>query len=134
MVLHEAEPSCHPLRRRPHLGESEKLVGEAKQCDMEQVRVLLDLIKGMKTNGGLVVMSFIVRRIQPYKERAHVGYDFKGDTDGTRERTEMLSTDDVLEQAVELFTLFASFSMSGQVRPFNSTNPPPQVNISTVCS
>ena len=58
-------------------------------------------------------MSFIVRRIQPCKERAHVGFDFKGDTDGTRERTEMLSRDDVQERAVELFAPFASFNVSG---------------------
>ena len=38
---------------------------------MEQVRELLDLIKGMKINGGLVAASFIVRRVQPCKERAH---------------------------------------------------------------
>ena len=93
------------------------------------MRELLDLIKGVKTNGGLVVASFIVRRVQPYKERAHMGYDFKGDTDGTRERTEMLSWDDVQERATELFTPFASFSVLGQTRPFNCKNPPPQVNI-----
>ena len=104
MVLHEAEPSCHPLRRRPHLGESEKLVGEAKQCDMEQVRVLLDLIKGVEINGGLVAAIFIVRHIQPCKERADVSFDFKGDTDGTRERMEKLSKDDVLERDIGLFT------------------------------
>ena len=65
---------------------------------------------------------------------AHAGYDFKGDTDGTQERTEMLSRDDVLEQDAELFALFASFSVSGQTRPFNCMKPPPQVNISIVCS
>ena len=92
---------------------------------MEQVRELLGLIKGVKTNGGLVATSFIVRRIQPCKERAHTGYDFKGDTDGTRERTEMLSRDDVQEQATELFAPFASFNMLGQTRPFNCKNPPP---------
>ena len=63
-----------------------------------------------------------------------MGFDFKGDTDGTRERTEMLLRDDVLERAIELFAPFASFSLSGQTRPFNYTNPPPQVNISSVCS
>ena len=67
-------------------------------------------------------------------ERAHAGFDFKGDTDGTRERTERLSWDDVLEQAVELFAPNASFSMSGHTKPFNCTSPPPQVNISSVCS
>ena len=50
---------------------------------MEQVRELLGLIKGMKTNGGLVVMRFIVHHIQPYKERAHLAFEFKGETDGT---------------------------------------------------
>jgi len=91
------------------------------------VRELLGLIKGVKTNSGLVAMSFIVCRVQPYKERAHAGYDFKGDTDTTRERAEMLSRDDVLEKATKLFAPFASFSVSGQTRPFNYTNPPPQV-------
>ena len=101
---------------------------------MEQVRELLDLIKGVRTNGGLMAASFIVRRIQPYKERAQTGYDFKGDTDDTRERTEMLSRDDVQERAAELFAPFASFNVSGMTRPFNCKNPPPQVNISIVCS
>ena len=50
---------------------------------MEQVRELLGLIKGMKSNGGLVVASFIVRRIQPCKERAHPTFEFKGETNGT---------------------------------------------------
>ena len=96
---------------------------------MDQVRELLGLIKGIKMNGVLVVVSFIVRRTYPYKERAHAGFDFKGDTDGTRERTKMLSRDDVQERAAELFAPFASFNVSGQTRPFNCKNPPPQVNI-----
>ena len=74
-------------------------------ADMEQVKELLALIKGVKTNGGLVAASFIVRRIQPCKERAHAAFDFKGETDGTRERMEMLSRDIVQERATELFAL-----------------------------
>ena len=96
-------------------------------ADMEQVRELLGLIKGVKTNDGLVVASFIVRRVQPCKERAHPIFEFKGETDGTRERPEMLSRDVVQERAAELFALFASFSMSGYTRPFNYNNLPPQV-------
>ena len=94
-------------------------------ADMEQVRELLSLIKGVGTNGGLMAASFIVRRIQPYKERAHAGYDFKGDMDGARERTEMLSRDDVQERATELFAPFASFSLPGQTKPFHCKNLPP---------
>ena len=86
---------------------------------------LLGLIKGVKMNGGLVVASFIVRRIQPCKERAHVGFVFKEDTDDTRERMERLTKDDVLERAIGLFTPNASFSVLGQTRAFNCTNPPP---------
>ena len=57
-------------------------------ADMDQVKERLGLIMGVKMNGGLVVVSFIVCRIQPCKERAHAGFDFKGDTDGTQERME----------------------------------------------
>ena len=86
---------------------------------MEQVRELLDLIKGVEISGELVAASFIVRRIQPYKERAHLGFDYRGDDDGTRERTERLSRKDVLERATELFAPNASFNMSRQTKAFN---------------
>ena len=88
----------------------------------------------MRTNGGLVAASFIVRHVQPYKERAHPAFEFKGETDGTRERPEMLSRDVVEERAAELFAPFASFSMSGYTKPFNCKNLSPQVNISVVHS
>ena len=65
-------------------------------ADMEQVKELLELMRGMKVNGVVVAVSFIVRRIQPCKERAHLGFDFKGDTDGTRERTERLMKEAML--------------------------------------
>ena len=65
-----------------------------------------------------------MHRVQPCKERAHTGFDFKGDIDDTRERTEMLR-DDVQERATELLAPFASFNMLGQTRPFNYKNPPP---------
>ena len=65
-------------------------------ADMDQVRELLSLIKGIKMNGALVAASFIVRRVQSCKDRAHVGFDFKGDTDGTRERMERLSKEAVI--------------------------------------
>ena len=96
-----------------HIPESQKSWSERpSSADMEQVRELLDLIKGMKMNGRLVVMSFIMRHIQPYKERAHVGFDFKGENDGTQESTGRLTKDEVLERAVELCAPNASFSVS----------------------
>ena len=101
---------------------------------MEQVRELVALIKGMRTNGGLVAASFIVCHVQPCKERAHLAFEFKGETDDTRERSEMLSRNVCEERAAELFALFSSFNMSGYTKPFNYKNLPPQVNISVVYS
>ena len=101
--------------------------------DMEQVNELLGLIKGVKTNGGLVAVSFKVRRVQPCKERVHPGFEFKGETDGTRERPEILSRSDVKEQTAQLFAPLSSFRLSGYTKPFNCKNLPPQVNIPTMC-
>ena len=99
---------------------------------MEQVRELLDLLEGVEISGELVMASFIVHRIQPYKERAHPGFDYRGDDDRTRERTERLMKQIVLERAIELFAPNASFSWPKQTRAFNCTNLPPQVTISIV--
>ena len=53
-----------------HIPESQRSWSELPSKDgMEQVNELLSLIKGVKTNGGLVAASFIVHRIQPCKER-----------------------------------------------------------------
>ena len=54
-----------------------------RSADMEQVKELLSIIQGVKTNGGLVALSFIAHLVQPCKERAHPSFEFKGETDGT---------------------------------------------------
>ena len=68
----------------------------------------------MKTN-VISVISVRIRSvfIPTCKERAHAGFDFKGDTDGTREKSERLTKDDVLERTAGLFAPNASFSVSG---------------------
>ena len=67
-----------------HISESQRSWSETpNSANMEQVRELLALIKGMRTNGGLVAASFIVCRLQPCKERAHPAFEFKGETNGT---------------------------------------------------
>ena len=97
---------------------------------MEQVIELLDLIKGVELRGELVAASFIVRHIQPSKERAHPAFDYKGDDDGTRESTDRLSKKEVIDQAMDLFTSNISFSWPQGTKAFNCTNSPPQVTIS----
>ena len=95
-----------------HILESQRSWSETpNSADMEQVRELLALIKGVRTNGELVAASFIVRHVQPYKERAHPAFEFKGETDSTRERSEMLSRNIYEEWVAELFALFSSFNM-----------------------
>ena len=47
-----------------HIMESQKSWSEKPSyADMDQVRELLSLIKGVKKNGGLVAASFIVRHV-----------------------------------------------------------------------
>ena len=96
------------------------------------MKELLKLIWGIKMNRVVVVVRFIVRRVQPCKERAHLGFDFKGDTDSTRERMERLTKEVVLHGAAELFAPHVPFSVLGQPKTFNCMNPPSQVKISTV--
>ena len=91
---------------------------------------LLDLIRGVEIRGKLVATSFIVRCVQPCKERAHPGFDYRGYDDGTQERTERLTKKNVLERAAELFAPNISFVCPKQTRAFNCTYPPSEVIIS----
>ena len=78
---------------------------------MDQVKELLELMRGMKVNRVVVAVSFIVRHIHPYKERAHMGFDLKGDTNDTRERTERLTKEAMLHWATELFAPNLPYNM-----------------------
>ena len=96
---------------------------------MEQVKELLDLIQSVELRGELVAAGFIVRHVQPCKERAYPAFDYKGNDDGTWERPERLSRKEVICRAIELFTSSASFSWPKETKAFNCTNLPPQVTI-----
>ena len=96
-----------------HILENQKSWSEKPNSDdMEQVRELLDLLEGVEIRGELVATSFIVHHIHPCKERAHPSFDYRGDDDGTQERTEWLTKQIVLERAAELFAPNALFSVS----------------------
>ena len=113
-----------------HISENQRSWSERpRSVDMEQVKELLELIQRVELRGELVAASFIVRRVQPYKERAYPAFDYKGDDDGTRERPKWLSRKQVIGHATELFTSSASFSWPKEMKAFNCTNPPPQVII-----
>ena len=94
-----------------HIPENQRSWSEQpNSAKMEQVMELLDLIRGVEIRGELVAASFIVRRVQPCKERAHPGFDYRGDDDGTRERPERLTKKDVMGRATELFASNISFA------------------------
>ena len=60
--MKQSHPTVH--YNADHISESQKSWSEMpSSADMEQVRELLGLINGVKTNGGLVAASFIVCRV-----------------------------------------------------------------------
>ena len=63
---------------------------------MEQVTELLALIDRRRVDGVIVATNFTIRQCQPSKERAHPGYEFRGDTNGTRELSELINQDKVM--------------------------------------
>jgi len=100
---------------------------------MEQVKELLSLMNHKNLDGVIMVMNFIFRRIQPYKERVHRGYEFRGETDSTREVPEQIERDEVLHLAEMLFNTVAHIAIKGPQRAFNITNPPLMVIICLTC-
>ena len=67
-----------------HIPENQRSwLERPRSVDMEQVKELLDLIQRVELRDELVAASFIVRRVQPCKERAYPAFDYKGDDDGT---------------------------------------------------
>lgn len=58
---------------------------------LEHVRELLALIDQRRVDGVIVATNFTFRCCQPNKERAHAAFEFRGETDGTREVLEPIS-------------------------------------------
>ena len=71
----------HPAVRcdADHILESQRSWSETlNSADMEQVRELLALIKGVKTNGGLVAASFIYAMCSPIRRGRTQASNLKG--------------------------------------------------------
>ena len=58
---------------------------------MEQVTELLALIDRRRVDGVIVVTNFTFQQCQTSKERSHLGYEFRGDTNGTHEVPEPIN-------------------------------------------
>ena len=64
-------------------------------------------------SGVVVAVNFILRRILPCKERVHVGFDFKGDTNGNQDRTKNLTKEVMLHWVTELVAPNISYTLLG---------------------
>lgn len=97
---------------------------------MEQVReLLLRLINPRRRDGVVVATNFTFCRIQPYKERAHPGYEFQGDTDGSREVPVEIDRNEVMWCIAMLLNLMGRASVNDQQRAYSITNLPPMVRV-----
>ena len=94
---------------------------------MEQVRELLQLINCKRFDRVVVAMNFTFYQIQPCKERAHPAFEYRGDTDGSREVPEEFARDDIMWRIEMLFNLTGRVSIRDQQRAFSVGNLPPTV-------
>ena len=81
---------------------------------IEQVKELLTLIDQRRVDGVIVVTNFTFRGCQPSKERAHLAYEFCGDTDGNQEVLDPIDQDEVMHQVGVLFNLVGRHKIDNQ--------------------
>ena len=80
-------------------------------------------------DGVGVAINFIVRRIQPSKERFHPTYEYTGDEDTAREAPKKINNGDTYIRLLELFSSNTKLSNMGQQVAYSITNPPPLVRV-----
>ena len=96
---------------------------------MEQVTKLLELIDQRRVDGVVVATNFTFQRCQPSKERVHPGYEFQGDTDGTRDLPKPINRDEVMRRIGVLFHLAGHHRIDDQQRAFTVGTLPPPVRV-----
>ena len=98
---------------------------------MTQVDELLQILGQMRNNldGVGVAINFIIRQIQPSKERFHPTYEYIGDEDTAREAPEKINKGDAYIRLLELFSSNTKLSNTGQQVAYSITNPPPLVRV-----
>jgi hypothetical protein len=91
------------------------------------VEELLGMFDRLQLDGTMVVLNFICRYVQPYKERVHPLYDYSGLDDPTRESARNLMRDEVNWWLAQLFDLSRYRAFLNAMRAYKFTSPPPQV-------
>lgn len=91
---------------------------------MVQVQELVGLMADIKINGIAVALNWIFWTVQPCKERARSSYEFQGADDSTRERSEVLATEECRRRAAELFVGGSQCKVPDQTKAFSMKRPP----------
>lgn len=77
------------------------------------------MIDYKRLDGVIVATNLTFQWVQPCKERAHPSYEFRGDTDGTREVPKEIDRDEVKHWISMLFNLVGRLSIRDQQRAFS---------------
>lgn len=85
------------------------------------------IIRGMNLNGVAVAINFVLRRLQPYKERVIPTFEFIGDEDIAREVPEKMLKKAAYDRLGSFFSSTTRLTNVRFQRPYDITNPPPQV-------
>ena len=80
-------------------------------------------------DGVGVAINFVVRRIQPSKERFHPAYEYTGDEDTTWEAPEKINKGNTYIHLLELFSSNTKLSNMGQRLAYSIMNPPLLVRV-----
>jgi len=99
---------------------------------MDQVRELLALIARLKEDGltGIgIAANFVLRRLQPAKERARPAFEYFADGDQTREVPEQMRKAAAVARLRLFFAPGTPIRSSGIPAPFSLGNPRPVVCI-----
>jgi hypothetical protein len=89
------------------------------------VQELLGLFDRNRIDGPIVVTNFISRRVQPYKERVHLMYEYSRSDDVTQESLEGLPSEEIDRRLAQLLDLAGYCLLPNAMRVYKLTSPPP---------
>ena len=99
-------------------------------AEVQAIQPFLDRISMLKQQGltGFdIVLSFLHRRVQPLKEREHLGFEYSGAKDPSRMVPALeLTNEEVLERLQKM--LKGASVVPPTISEFSANNPPPAVS------
>lgn len=96
--------------------------------EMIQVNELLGEMDFRNLDGVCVGSTFVIRRIQPLRERNNYMFDFQGENDPCRQSPLNLTLQDLNESLGKMFEHYETYRAPDQIpRPYDWTFPRPPV-------